>query len=273
MADDDGLGLGRAHPARMYDYYLGGKDHYDADRQAAEAVEQAFPAVPLVARLNRAFMRQAVRRLAGEVGIRQFLDIGTGIPTEPNLHQVAQAVAPECRVVNADLDPVVLAHAQALLTSTPEGRTAFIHADVTEPDTILNAPELRETLDLSRPVALSLIALLHFIPDERGAYAIVDRLLSALPSGSALVITHLTGDVTPEPIRRAVEIYRANGISLLMRSKAEVGRFFTGLRLLESGIELLHHWHPGLDDLPDGVSPAEVAEAGSGGWAAVGLKP
>ncbi|WP_217146823.1 SAM-dependent methyltransferase, partial [Streptomyces sp. AC627_RSS907] len=164
----------KPHPARMYDYYLGGKDHYEVDQQAAEKVVEINPGIKICAGTNRRFMHRATRYLAA-AGVRQFLDIGTGIPTEPNLHQVAQSVAPEARVVYADNDPIVLTHAQALLRSTREGRTAYIHADVREPEKILAAQELRETLDMSQPVALSLNALLHFVPDEFHAYDLVER--------------------------------------------------------------------------------------------------
>jgi hypothetical protein len=263
----------RPHSARMYDYFLGGKDNYAADREAGEQAKKAFPSVEIATRLNRAFMHRASRYLASEAGIRQFLDIGTGIPTEPNLHQVVQAVAPESRVVYADNDPIVLAHARALMTSTPGGRTAYIHADATKPDTILGAPEFKETLDLSQPVALSLIALLHFIPDEDDAYGIVNRLLSTLPSGSALVLSHGTGDLAPEAARKGEEIYRKGGVELQMRSKEEVEQFFTGLDLVEPGIQLAHRWRPDSDEGTAHIGSAEIKDADVSMWAGVALKP
>jgi hypothetical protein len=262
----------RPHPARMYDYYLGGKDNYAPDREAAEKIREVFPSTGTAAHVNRAFMHRASRWLAGEAGIRQFLDIGTGIPTEPNLHQVVQEVAPESRVVYADNDPIVLAHARALMASTPGGRTTYIHADATKPDTILGAPEFKETLDLSKPVALSLIALLHFIPDEKDAYDIVDRLLSVLPSGSALVVTHATGDFDPETARKGEEIYRSSGIEFQLRSKEEVERFFTGLELVEPGIAVPHRWHPGSDEGTAHLPSAEIKDSDVSFWVGVALK-
>jgi hypothetical protein len=256
----------------MYDYFLGGKDNYAADREAAEKVKQVFPEAESATRLNRAFMHRAARYLASEVGMRQFLDIGTGIPTEPNLHKVVQAVAPESRVVYVDNDPIVLAHAHALMTGAPEGRTAYIQADATEPDTILNAQELVETLDLSQPVALSIIALLHFVPDQQGPYDIVNQLLSALPSGSALVLSHGTGDFAPEALRKAEEIYRKSGLELQVRSKAEVEKFFTGLELVEPGIVLSARWRPDGEKAMD-IGGAEVSGAGASIWVGVAFKP
>jgi hypothetical protein len=256
----------------MYDYYLGGKDNYALDREAAEKIKEVFPSIQTVARLNRAFMHRASRWLAGEVGIRQFLDIGTGIPTQPNLHQVVQQVADESRVVYVDYDPVVLAHARALMTSTPEGRTAYIHADVTKPDTILEAPELQETLDLSQPVALSLIALLHFVPDEQDAYGIVHRLLSVLPVRSALVLSHATGDFDPETMRKSEDIYRRSGITLQGRSKEEVERFFTGLELVEPGIELSHRWRPDSHEGMARIGSAEIEDVNASMWVGVAFK-
>jgi hypothetical protein len=247
------------HPARMYDYYLGGKDHYEVDEKAAAHVIDVYPAIKICARTNREFMHRATRWLAGEAGIRQFLDIGTGIPTEPNLHQVAQSVAPDARIVYADNDPIVLAHAQALLRSTPEGRTAYIEADVREPERILTAPELHQTLDLSRPVALSLNALLHFIPDEDHPYDLVQQLVNALPSGSYLVLTHCTPDFDPQTWEKVIRIYHEGGIPAKVRSLTEVTRFFDGLKLVEPGVEVPHRWRPDPDQPPAEVTDAEVS--------------
>ncbi len=237
------LHLERPHSARMYDFYLGGKDNYRADRDAALQVLTAFPDVFTSARENRAFMHRATRMLA-ERGIRQWLDIGTGIPTEPNLHQVAQGIVPEARVVYVDNDPIVLAHAQALLTSSPEGRTAYLDADATNPESILDSPELTETLDLTKPVALSLNALLHFVPDDQDPYGIVNLLMDELPSGSALAISHSTHDFAPEILARVVEIYRKSGTRARTRDRAEVERFFDGLTLVEPGVVPAQSWHP-----------------------------
>ncbi|MGW0184132.1 SAM-dependent methyltransferase, partial [Nocardia sp. NPDC003345] len=235
-----------AHPARMYDYFLGGKDSYDADRAAAEQALKDFPAVRLTARTNREFMRHATRYLT-EQGIRQFLDIGTGIPTEPNLHQVAQELAPESRVVYVDNDPIVLAHARALLVSTGEGRTAYIQADAADPEAILAAPELRSTLDLSQPVAVSLMALLHFVPGD--TYAIVNTLMDALVPGSYLAMSHVTtefdeGPDDPEGMARLLQVYQDRGIPVRPRNRDEVERFFDGLELVDPGVEVIHRCAP-----------------------------
>ncbi|WP_245547102.1 SAM-dependent methyltransferase [Nocardia brevicatena] len=232
------------HPARMYDYFLGGKDSYDTDRAAAEQALRDFPAVRLTARTNREFMRKATRYLA-EQGIRQFLDIGTGIPTEPNLHQVAQGLAPESRVVYVDNDPIVLAHARALLVSTDEGRTAYIQADAAEPEAILAAPQLRETLDLTQPVAVSLMALLHFVPGD--VYDIVNTLMAPLVPGSYLAMSHVTTDFDnglddPDGMARLLQVYADRGIPVRPRTRAEVARFFEQLELVDPGVEVIHRW-------------------------------
>jgi hypothetical protein len=268
------LHLERPHSARMYDFFLGGKDNYRSDRDAAVKVVQVYPSVFVTARENRAFMHRATRMLA-EHGIRQWLDIGTGIPTSPNLHEVAQRVAPEARVVYVDNDPIVLAHAQALLTSTPEGRTAYIEADATDPEAILGSQELRDTLDLTRPVALSLNALLHFITDEMGAYGIVKRLMDALPSGSALALTHGTGDFDMAVMSRVVEVYEAGGTAVQLRTREEIERFFAGLELAEPGIEVAHRWRPNETDvrLRSIAGQETVSDAEVGLWAGVGFKP
>ncbi|KPI04875.1 protein of unknown function DUF574 [Actinobacteria bacterium OK074] len=258
----------RPHSARMYDYYLGGKDHFDIDKQAAEKVAEAFPAIFVCAGENRAFMHRATRVLAREHGIRQWLDIGTGIPTEPNVHQVAQSVVPQARVVYADNDPLVLKYAERLMRSTPEGRTAYIQADFTDPDAILTAPELHEALDLTQPVALSLNALLHFIPDDLDPYGIVGRLMEALPAGSALALSHCTPDFAPEVWETLVGIYAAGGTRAQVRSRAEVARFFDGLELLDPGIAVGHRWRP--DGRPAGS--AEPTDVDVSLWTGVGIK-
>jgi hypothetical protein len=250
----------------MYDWYLGGKDNYPVDEAMARQMVALEPRLSVMAKANRAFMHRATRWLAGQ-GIRQFLDIGTGIPTEPNLHQVAQQVAPDARVVYCDNDPIVLAHAAALLRSTPEGVTQYLQADARDPATILGGA--RRDLDLTRPVALSLLALLHFISDEDGAHALVSRLLAELPSGSYLVMTHSTADFTPkESATTATEKLQAAGVTLALRSREEFARFFDGLELVGPGVEVIHRWHPELGDpVPgqdDGIMP---------GYAAVARKP
>ncbi|MEU9384870.1 SAM-dependent methyltransferase [Streptomyces sp. NPDC048279] len=255
----------RPHPARMYDWYLGGKDNYPVDEDMGRQMPALDPRVPVMARVNRAFMHRATRWPA-ERGVRQFLDIGTGIPTEPNLHQVAQGVAPDARVVYCDNDPIVLVHAAALLRGTTEGATEYLQADVRDPAAIVAGA--REILDLDRPVALSLVALLHFVPDADGAHELVGSLLAELPSGSYLTMTHATADFTPQESAAATAKLKAAGVTLALRSREEFGRFFDGLDLADPGVSVVHHWHPELGEpVPgqdDGVIP---------GYAAVGRKP
>ncbi|GGI94957.1 hypothetical protein GCM10011581_35140 [Saccharopolyspora subtropica] len=232
------------HSARIYDYLLGGRDNFAADRQAAARITADWPNLPKSMRANRDFMCRVTHYLAAELGFRQFLDIGTGLPTEPNLHEIAQAVAPESRVVYVDNDPIVLVHARALLTSTPQGRTAYIDADLHDPAAILGSAEFAETLDLDRPVAVSLLAIVHFIPDDDQVRDLIARLLGPLPSGSALALSTATAVSAPEEVRRGVAAYNANGIPLVARTKEQVEGFFTGLDLLAPGVTLVHHWHP-----------------------------
>ena len=245
------LKLDQAHTARMYDYYLGGRTNFLADREAVGRIMAVFPHALAAARANRAFMHRSTRFLA-ELGIRQFLDIGTGIPTQPNLHEIAQGVAPEARIVYVDNDPIVLAHAQALLQSSPQGRTAYLQADLTEPDAILAAPTLHETLDLSRPVALSMNAVLHFVPDSAGAYEIVETLKAALAPGSALVISHGTGDFAPAMAVGTAAVYKSTGTSAQSRTHAQVARFFDGWDLADPGLAVSFRWRP--DDPDDLLS-------------------
>src|SRR4051794_5747713 len=186
-----------AHPARRYDYLLGGKTHYAADRESADAIESAFPGIRIAALENRRFLRRAVTMLAGTYGIDQFLDIGTGIPSPGNTHEVAQSVLPHARVLYVDNDPVVLAHSQALLTSSGAGRTAYIEADLRRPAEILEHPALRSTLDLNRPVGLIIVAVLHFLPDSDRPQQLIDQIVAALPAGSFLVLSHGTWDFMP----------------------------------------------------------------------------
>ncbi|GAA2306495.1 SAM-dependent methyltransferase [Streptomyces violaceusniger] len=266
------LNQGRPHSARMYDYFLGGKDNYVADREAAAKVLTLWPGVMIAARTNRAWMHRAIRFLAAERGIRQFLDIGTGIPTRPNLHEVAQGIAPESRVVYADNDPIVLAHAQALLKSHPEGRTAYVHGDVTEPESILASPDLTEVLDLSQPVALSLVSLLHFVPDEWGPYDLVQRLVDALAPGSFLVLSHITPDFDPEATQKTVQVYHSGGIQGKIRTRDEVERFFTGLEMVEPGLEVPHRWRTDLAESDSHVETGDVTDEEVSFWAGVARK-
>ncbi|MFF4210849.1 SAM-dependent methyltransferase [Streptomyces sp. NPDC001796] len=250
----------KAHPARVYDVFLGGKDNYPVDRAAAAAALAANPRGYLDVRHNRDFLRRAVNRLAKEDGIRQFLDIGTGLPTAENVHQIAQRVNPDSRVVYVDNDPVVLAHARALLTSGAEGRTDYIDADLQSPGRILE--QAAKTLDFDQPVALVLVAVLHFVEDEQ-AYPIVRELMEALPSGSRLVLSHLTEDLNPESIRAVQRTYTERGFTFVLRSKDEVARFFTDtprVTLDEPGVVPVHHWHQdGAAPVPEAVDPAYLA--------------
>lgn len=240
-----GIDPTKAHPSRRYNYWLGGKDNFAVDRESAEMVASAFPTVGLAARENRAFMRRAVGHLAGEAGIGQFLDIGTGLPSAGNVHEIAQGIDPAARIVYVDNDPIVLVHARALLTSEPQGRTAYIDADLREPEKILANRDLRRTLDLSRPVALMLVATMHFITDDHDPYGIVRTLLGALPSGSHLVMTHATGDyLTPEEYAANVEANERSGVPFRLRSHDEFARFFDGLELLPPGVGSVVEWRP-----------------------------
>ncbi|MFF1681049.1 SAM-dependent methyltransferase [Streptomyces sp. NPDC058256] len=246
----------KAHPARVYDVFLGGKDNYEVDRAAAAAALAANPRGYLDVRHNRDFLRRAVTALAREEGIRQFLDVGTGLPTQENVHQIAQRIIPDSRVVYVDNDPVVLAHARALLTSGPEGLTDYIDADLKQPAQILE--EAAKTLDFDRPIALELVAILHFVEDAE-AYPIVRELVDALPSGSRLVLSHLTEDLNPENIRAVQRTYTERGFTFVLRSRAEVERFFTesGLELDDPGVVPAHHWRPdGAAPLPERADPA-----------------
>jgi hypothetical protein len=247
----DELDLSRAHGARIYDYVLGGKDNYAPDREAAEAAMKAWPGLRTSMRSNRAFMQRVGRFLAGECGIRQFLDIGTGIPTSPNLHEVVQEIAPEARIVYTDNDPLVLAHARVLMTSTREGRTAYIHADMRNPEAILGAPQLRDTIDLDQPVALLAIAVLHFIEDDDEALTVTRQLVNALPSGSYLAVSTATADFDPVSLAGVVQAYEARGEVMKLRDRAQVEQFFDGLELLEPGVVQVHKWRP--DDLATGL--------------------
>jgi hypothetical protein len=238
------INAGTAHSARVYDYWLGGKDNFAADRELGDALTAAVPSTPFAARANRAFLGRAVRYLATEAGITQFLDIGTGIPTAGNTHEVAQAAAPQSRVVYVDHDPIVLAHARALMTSIPSGATAFIKADLRDPGKILADPGLHGTLDLSEPLALMLVAVLHFLTEEDNPLGLVAELLDALPSGSYLTIAHLTADFNPEEAAAALETVQRSGVTYVPRSAAAVTAFFDGLDLVEPGVVPLLTWRP-----------------------------
>jgi O-methyltransferase involved in polyketide biosynthesis len=268
VADDwtTTINTGAPNPARIYDYFLGGKDNFPADRELAELMIQAIPNMRAMAAANRAFLSRAVRYLVGEAGIRQFLDLGTGIPTSPNVHEVAQATAPDTRVVYVDNDPIVLAHARALLTSQDAGETAFIMADLRQPESILGHPTLTATLDLGQPVAVLAVGVLMYFrdSDRPNPFEMVATMLAPMPSGSYLALTTPTPDFSPEETAKAVAAAEAAGITLVPRSKAEVERFFTGLELVDPGVAPMLAWRP---DEP----PADPESAYY--WAGVARKP
>jgi S-adenosyl methyltransferase len=240
----------RPHSARMYDYFIGGKNHFAADRKTAREVLRHSPYVPVAARENRAFLGRAVRYLAAEAGITQFLDIGTGLPTTNNVHEVAQRVTPSARVVYVDNDPLVLAHARALLTSSAEGRTAYIQADLRDPGAILSDPATRDVLDFGKPVALMLVAILHFTPDESRPAEVIATLLDALPSGSYLAASHLTTDYDKDAASAGQRVMRGAGITMQKRDSAEFAKLaFPGLELVPPGVVLVSEWRP------DGTGP------------------
>ena len=252
-----------AHQARMYDYILGGKDNYAADRAAAEAWVKTDPDAAFSARENRRFLGRAVRYLAGEAEVRQFLDIGTGIPTAGNTHEVAQAIAPEARVVYVDYDPIVLAHARALLTSGETGDTQYVDADLRDTATILD--RAAAFLDFSRPVAITLVAILHAIPPADDPYAIVARLLDAVPPGSYLAASHLGSDLLSQETREGIEGLSGRVMQqrMTMRSREQVARFFQGTDLVEPGLVRAEQWRP---------EPGTDPTAKSCLWCAVGRK-
>jgi hypothetical protein len=252
-----------AHQARMYDYVLGGKDNYAADRAAADAWVKTDPGTVFTVRANRAFLGRAVRYLAGEAGVRQFLDIGTGIPTAGNTHEIAQGVAPESRVVYVDYDPVVLAHARALLTSGEAGATEYIDADLRDTGTILE--QAGELLDFTKPVAITLVAVLHAVAATDDPHAIVARLLDAVPPGSYLAVTHLASDLLDQETREGLEGLSGRSMQqrITARSREEVTRFFVGTDLVEPGIVRPEEWRP---------DPGTAATARSSLWSAVGHK-
>jgi S-adenosyl methyltransferase len=242
-ADGRDLGIDSTTPhiARVYDYWLGGKDNFAVDRETAEKVIAAFPDVLVSVRAQREFLGRAVRYLINEAGIRQFLDIGTGLPAADNTHEVAQRIAPETRVVYVDNDPIVLSHARALLTSSPEGETAYISADFHEPAKII--AEAKATLDFSQPVGVMMLGLLHCVPDAEGPAALVGRVLDEVAPGSYLVISHPASDISSSEMGNSMRAYNESApLQLTPRSYAEVARFLGGLELIEPGLVQLHRW-------------------------------
>jgi hypothetical protein len=254
-------------PARRYNYWLGGKDNFAVDRDSGNQIAARFPSIRVAAQENRRFMARAVRALA-EAGIDQFLDIGTGLPTDPNLHDVAHAVNPDARVVYVDNSTLVLVHARALLTAgLGAAQPEYIDADLRQPNSILHDATLRKTLDFSRPVALMLIAVMHFFSDDDHPYSIVEELIAALPTGSYLALTHLTGDLLPQDVRDDFDAMNAEaGIAMRHRSLAEVNRFFTKLHLVEPGIVPINRWRAETEHPP---RPIDTDTAVYGGLARV----
>ena len=252
------------HSARVWNYFLGGKDNFAADREAGDQYRAIFPEILDIARADRAFLGRAVRHIAGEAGVRQFLDIGTGLPTLENTHEVAQRTAPDSRIVYVDNDPLVLVHARALLTSTDEGACDYVEADLRRPDKILAAAA--RTLDFDQPVALMLLGILHFIPDTQEAYAIVDRLRAAVPAGSYLALTHATLELGAQNEANAEAQAMWNekaAVPITPRTRGQILRFFEGMQVLEPGLVSMTRWRPdtGTDQ------PVEVA-----GYCGVGRK-
>jgi SAM-dependent methyltransferase len=258
------IDTGVAHPARMYDYYLGGKDNYQVDRDAAEEVLAVLPEARDMSRANRAFLGRTVRYLARQ-GIKQFLDIGTGIPGPDNTNDVAHSVEPEARVVYVDNDPIVLTHATALLARHDPKRTTVIQADLRDPESILRHPEALEVLDFDQPIAILLVAVLHFIKHSEDPVALVERLKAAMAPGSYLVISHGTGDFEPERANTAVQGYNQASAPFVLRSHQEVTRFFDGLELVEPGLVQIPWWQP------DGEVPADSEQIWI--YGAVGRRP
>ena len=251
------------HPARVYDALLGGKDNFAADRAAAEATIRAFPGAVKAARANRAFLSRAVNYLAGEAGIRQFLDIGTGLPSAENTHEVAQAAAPGCRVVYVDNDPLVLLHAHVLLTSAEPGATSYLEADARDPQKILR--EAARLLDFTQPVAVMLVAILHLISDDDNPYQIVSTLMDSVPAGSYLVVSHLANDLYPGEMAELARGFNEQAaVKMILRDHAEISRFFGGLELVDPGLTEISKWRPRSD--LEAAAPAIL-------WAGVARKP
>jgi hypothetical protein len=264
------IDTGVAHVARVYDYMLGGTTNFEVDRRAAElsaAPVGGMAAVRFSTRSNRAFLGRAVRHLATELGIHQFLDVGTGLPTEHNVHQVAQAYEPTSRVVYVDNDPIVLAHAEVLLESNSEGTTSYINGDLRDPKNILLRAEA--ILDMSEPVAALFFTILHTIRDDEDPWGLVSHLVSALPAGSCLAITALTGDFTPEAMSRSKEVLdREMHEPFVLRTRAEITRFFDGTELIDPGLVPINDWYP-----DDGIPPVTEGSMVPPIYGGIGRKP
>ncbi len=259
-----GVNINVPHSARIYDYWLGGKDNFAVDRAVGEAMIKAIPGMRYMAGENRKFVHRVARDLVAKEGIDQFLDIGTGIPTRPNLHEVAQEFAPSARVVYVDNDPIVLVHARALMISNPAGRSEYISADMRDVDSILRDRVLSETLDLTKPIGLTLIAILMLLADADDPWASVAALRDAMPSGSCLAITHPTADFNPDEVNAAVDAATAAGMTLVARTREAVERFFGDWEILEPGVTPVSAWRP--DEPVDNPEAAYY-------WAGVARKP
>ena len=228
------------HSARMYDYLLGGKDHYTVDGEAAEKALGSFPMLRTAARENRKFLGRAVRYLVEECGISQFLDLGSGLPTAENVHQVAQRSNPEARVVYVDNDPIVLVHGSALLAT--DERTAVVQGDIRDPKAVLAHPKTRELIDFSQPVGVLAVAVLHFVGDEEDPAGIVRTLREAVPAGSHFILSHATADIAPEAAMGVQHAYRSQGVPLTLRTREQFTAFFEGLELVEPGVQVVSDW-------------------------------
>jgi O-methyltransferase involved in polyketide biosynthesis len=258
-----------ANPARVWNYWVGGKDHFAVDREAAEMVLELLPHMMLLAQLTRRFLIDTVHQMAADYGIRQFLDIGTGLPTADNTHEVAQRVAPESRIVYVDNDPVVINHAHALLTGAAEGVTDYIDADLRDPATIL--ARAAQVLDFSQPIAVFLIGVLHFIAESEDPYGLVRRLMDAVPSGSYLVIVHGASDIQAEAVAESSRVYNEmSSVPYTPRSREQVARFFEGLDLIDPGlVPIGQRPLPGQPDGSVGTAPAD----GGTSYCGIGRKP
>ncbi|MFD6161489.1 SAM-dependent methyltransferase [Nocardia sp. NPDC060256] len=261
----------KPHEARFYDYWLGGADNYPVDRALGDRIAAYVPTIRTMVRHNRAFLGRAVRYAMTELGITQFLDIGTGLPTARNTHEVAQDVDPAARIVYVDKDPLVLAHARAVMASAKAGKTAFIHADLHDPESILSDPIIAATLDLEQPVAITLTMIMMYFRDSDDPQGIIARLLEAVPSGSSLTISHPTADFNPTATAQAVEACERAGIAMVPRTRAEIEKLFAGTEIVEPGVVTLEDWHPelaeeSLYEVDPDAGPAWI-------WAGVGRKP
>ncbi len=264
MTQQEQLDVTIASSARVYDYLLGGKTNFEADRKLAGQLIERLPALPIMFRAQRDLVGRIVRHLALEHGVRQFLDIGTGIPTSPNVHEIAQAIDPASRVVYVDNDPIVLAHARALMRGSAEGRTRFLAADLRAPDGILQHPDLATTLDTTKPIGVLLIGIIHNIRDDEHPYDSVRRIVDWLPAGSYVAISTPSADFDPDRMNEIARMSVRSGLPVVPRSKAELGQFFQGLDLLPPGIVPLLGWQP--DSEPEDVDAVH-------GWVGAGRKP